>query len=75
MASRFSARSDRARVRLGSEASRRTNGRPDMYTEEDMILISILQPAKKGASTRKACDVGMLRFLVSALHLAANFQS
>lgn len=33
MASRFSARSESGRVRRGSEASRRTNGRPEIYTE------------------------------------------
>lgn len=32
MSSRFSARSDIGSVRRGSEASRRTNGRPEMYT-------------------------------------------
>lgn len=32
ISSRFSARSDIGSVRRGSEASRRTNGRPEMYT-------------------------------------------
>ena len=32
ISSRFSARSDIVSVLLGSEASRKTNGRPDMYT-------------------------------------------
>lgn len=32
IASRFSARSDNASVRLGCDASRSTNGRPEMYT-------------------------------------------
>lgn len=33
IASRFSGRSERGRVFLGSDASRRTKGRPDMYTK------------------------------------------
>lgn len=35
IASRFSARSDNDRVLLGSAESRKTKGRPDIYTERD----------------------------------------
>ena len=35
IASRFSALSDRDKVRRGSDESRRTNGRPDIYTVKE----------------------------------------
>lgn len=40
IASKFSARSDNFRTRRGSVASRRTNGRPEIYTYEAMSNVS-----------------------------------
>jgi len=41
MASRFSARSEILKVRRGSAASRKTKGRPEMYTVYGLIYIAV----------------------------------
>ena len=56
IASRFSARSEILRVRRGSAASRKTKGRPEMYTAYGYVYIAVT-----GRMDRRQLPIGSSR--------------